>query len=127
MHGTKRESINSAQLKPKQKTNLVLEEVLNDLVLLNSEGVEVDLLEVLDLAVLDETTKLGAGNPGSLITSATTTAGTTTVTTTTITTASGITALTATTTVTTATTTTSTKTTSTALGTSASVGHMSKT
>ena len=39
------------------------EEGVNDLVLLDGKGEEVDLLNGLDLAVLYETTELGDGNP----------------------------------------------------------------
>jgi len=39
------------------------QEVVDDLVLLNREGVQVDLLELADLAILNETSKLSAGNP----------------------------------------------------------------
>jgi hypothetical protein len=41
------------------------EEVVNDLGLLDGEGVAVDLLQVGDEAVLHKATKLGNGNPGS--------------------------------------------------------------
>ena len=38
-------------------------EVVNDLVLLDGHGEVVDVVEVADLAVLDETSELGAWNP----------------------------------------------------------------
>jgi hypothetical protein len=57
-------------------------EEINDLVLLDGDGVEVDLLELLDLTLLDESAKLGNGNPALFLLglSATTTATTTSVT-----------------------------------------------
>lgn len=42
------------------------QEVVDNLVLLDGEGEEVNLLDGLDLAVLDETTKLGDGSPKSI-------------------------------------------------------------
>lgn len=39
------------------------QEVVDDLELLNREGVQVDLLELVDLTILNETSKLSAGNP----------------------------------------------------------------
>ena len=61
--------------------DLVLEgrqEVVDDLVLLDREGEEVDLLDRLDLAVLDETSELGDGSPGLLLILASTATSTTT-------------------------------------------------
>lgn len=51
---------------------VVLEEVVNDLVLLDLEREHEDLVNGLDLAVLHETTELGAGNPSLLLVTATT-------------------------------------------------------
>ena len=52
----------------RQLDDLVLErlaeEIVDDLSLLNGDGEEVDLLNLLDLAVLYETSKLGDGDPG---------------------------------------------------------------
>jgi len=62
------------------------QEVINDLEFLDGQRVEIDLLQLLYLAVLDETTELGAGDPDlsfSLVTSASATAITATSTTTT--------------------------------------------
>jgi hypothetical protein len=47
----------------KQRTLELGEEDVDDLVLLDGEREEVDLLDRLDLAVLDEATKLGDGDP----------------------------------------------------------------
>lgn len=66
---------------------LVLEEVVNDLRLLDRQGVQVDLLEVLDLAVLHEATELGHGGPGALVATTASTAATTATTTVTVSTA----------------------------------------
>jgi hypothetical protein len=48
-----------------------LEEDINDLGLLNGDGVSVDLLKGLDVVVLDESAKLGQGSPLLVVTSAT--------------------------------------------------------
>eukprot|EP00128_Syssomonas_multiformis_P001105 Colp12_sorted_trinity150504_noHs@353 len=68
------------------------EEEVDDLVLLDGEREEVDLLELLDLAILDKATQLGHGGPVLVLIATTTattgtTTGTTTATTTTATTA----------------------------------------
>jgi hypothetical protein len=47
-----------------------LEEQVNDLGLLNGNGVSVDLFEGLDVVVLDESAKLGQGGPLLVVTSA---------------------------------------------------------
>jgi hypothetical protein len=63
------------------------EEEVNDLVLLDGEREQEDLLHGLDLAVLDETTELGNGNPLLVLVLASTAAGATTTTPTVTTTA----------------------------------------
>jgi hypothetical protein len=50
-----------------------LEEQVNDLRLLNGNGVSVDLLKGLDVVVLDESSELGEGGPFFVITSGATT------------------------------------------------------
>ena len=69
--------------------DLILEggqEVVNDLVLLDGEREQVDLLDRLNLAVLDETSELGDGSPGLLLVLASTATSTTKATVTTATT-----------------------------------------
>jgi len=89
--------------------DVLREEVINDLELLDGESVEVDVLEILDLASLDETTELGDGDPALLLTIsalATTSTTTSTSATTTSTALLAVFVATSTTTTTTATTTT---------------------
>lgn len=62
-------------------TNLAtVEEVVNDLGLLDRDGVEVDILQTGNLAVLNKATQLGNGNPSGFFLVVTVTTATTTIT-----------------------------------------------
>jgi hypothetical protein len=62
------------------KALATVEEVVNDLGLLDRDGVEVDILQTGNLAVLNKATQLGNGNPSGFFLVVTVTTATTTIT-----------------------------------------------